>query len=233
MFPVLVVGLVFSLVFTFEPHFRFGAEPRWQVLPVAVVCGAAIAAVIHRWTRHPTGMFDWIQGGVVDITHRDPERLRWIDWAVAITRQGSIDVRTGRVRLERRLLLGLIPLNVVERPLDDFYRVEVKVTPRESRRRHRGLFEHDRYEVTGNDYAVYLVDRRGDRLCVLDLSTGLHGRGDEFVGGLRQLLEEVVGRPGGPAPRRPAPEQDPPRGGGGGGDDFEAWRAKRERGTGT
>lgn len=233
MFPALWVALAISLAFTFEPLYRFGGDPRWQGLPLALVFAAAIGAVFWRWSRHPTGMFDWIQGGVVDITHRDPERLRWIDWAVAITRQGLIDVGTGRVRLERRLLLGLIPLNVVERPLDAFYRVEVKVTPRESRRRRRGLFaDHHDLEVTGYDYAVYLVDRRGDRLCVLDLSTGLHGRGDEFVGGLRQLLEDVVGRPGASPPRRAAGEQDDRRGGGAE-DDFEAWRAKRERGTGT
>lgn len=228
MFPVLWAGLALSVAAVFEPHFNHHGAPRWQLLPLALAFGAAIATVFWRWSRHPLGMFDWVQGGVVDITHRDPERLRWIDWAVAITRLGTIDTRSGFVRLERRLVLGLIPLNVVERPLDTYYRVEVKVTPRESRRRHRGLFNHDHYEVVGYDYAVYLVDRRGDRLCVLDLSTGLHGRGEEFVGGLRQLLEDVVGRPGGPPPRRPEPPRDEPRREGGG-DDFEAWRAKRER----
>lgn len=232
MFPALWVGLLISLFFMFEPRFEGHGDPRWALLPLAAAFAAAIGLVFWRWTRHPLGMFDWIQGGVVDVTHRDPGCLRWIDWAVAITRRGTIDATSGQVRLERRLLLGLIPLNVVVRRLDEFYRVEVKVTPRESRRRNRGLFNHDTYDVVGYDYAVYLVDRRGDRLCVLDLSTGLHGRGDEFVGGMRQLLEDMVGRPGAPPPRRPEPGRAEPRGGGGGGDDFEAWRARRERETG-
>lgn len=235
MFPALWIALAVCLGYMLEPRFSRSGDPRWELLPLALLLAAGIGAVFWRRALHPLGMFDWIQGGVVDITHRDPERLRWVDWAIAITRRGTIDTIAGRVRLERRLFFGLVPLNVVERPLDAFYRVEVKVTPRESRRRNRGfLFDTHTHEVTGYDYAVYLVDRRGDRLCVLDLSTGLHGRGDEFVGGLRQLLEEVVGRPGGPPPRR----LEPPRArgdaderrGGGGDDDFEAWRAKRERG---
>lgn len=234
MFPALWGALVLSLFLVFEPRFSGHGAPRWPYLPLALAFAGAIATVFWRWTRHPMGIFDWVQGGVVDVTHRDPDRLRWVDWAVAITRLGTIDARSGLVRLERRLLLGLVPFNVVERRLDEFYRVEVKVTPRESRRRHRGFFfDHHTHEVVGYDYAVYLVDRRGDRLCVLDLSTGLHGAGDEFVGGLRQLLEDVVGRPGAPPPRRPdvaRERRDDDRRDGG--DDFEAWRAKRDRGSG-
>lgn len=248
MFGVLWAALAGFLFFAFEPVFNHGGPARYHVLPGALLCAAGIAAVFWRWSQHPGGLFDWIQGGVVDVTSSDPERLSWLDWAIAITRRGTIDTRAGWVRLERRLVFGLVPLNVVERRLDEFYRVEVKVTTRESRRRHRSFFSDDRYQVVGYDYAVYLVDRRGDRLCVLDLSTGLTGRGEGFVGGLRQLLEDAVGRPGlvrrpdfsprGPAaddraPGDRAPGEPRKPGGRAAADDFEAWRAKREKRPGS
>lgn len=230
MFPALVGALLAALFLVFEPRFEGHGDPRWSLFPLVLALGAAVGVVLWRWALHTQGVFDWLQGGIVDITQRDPERLRWVDWAVAITRRGTIDTVAGFVRLERRALLGLIPLGVVERPVGDFYRVQVEVTPRESRRRRRGLFDDDEYDVVGYDYAVYLVDRRGDRLCLLDLSTGIGGRGEAFNGRMRQAAEDLIGRPGGTPARRPQPRRDPPRRGAP--LDFDTWREQRERGAG-
>lgn len=212
--------------------------PYAALITCLIACSVGLAAVVAQWLRHPDGIKDWVQGGVVDVTCATESRLSWFDWAIAITRHGTIDRAGGWLRLQRRAFFGLIPLASVVKPLADFYRVEVQVEPRESRRRNRGFLDADSHRIDGYTYTVFLVDRRGDRLCVLDLDTGLHGPGDAFIGRLRGLLEDAVGRPGvvqrptatafpqfGDAPVEPEPAPGTPRRAPV--DDFDAWRARR------
>jgi hypothetical protein len=221
MFGLLLVGLLAGGFFVGEALHR-GASPPAPALVAALACLVGVAVVLVRIFIHAGGVTDWVQGGVVD-AWGDGERVTWSDWAIAITRRGSVDARTGVLRLERRLAFGLIPLATVVRPLGEFYRVEVVVTPRTRRRRNGrvGLLDLalDEEVVTGHHHAVYVVDRRADKLCVLDIEAGtwLGDRAERFVGRFREQLAEVVGRPG--DARRPPPEGD-----------FDAWRARRERG---
>lgn len=235
-FPLLWLALVGFLFGAFSGEVTRAYRPLFMA--AAVACGAGILAVFWRWYRHPNGIFDWTQGGVVAVTRADEQMLTWVDWAIFLTRRGAVHREGGWVRLERRLLFGLVPLGSVVRPLADFYRVEVSVSEHRGRRRRRGLSlfdDHD--EVSGYTHAVSLVDRKGDRLCVLDLTTGVDdGGGGHFIGRLRGLLEEVVGVPGlgargMPFAVRPAVDPAPPAAPApspGKVDDFDAWRARRE-----
>jgi hypothetical protein len=239
MFPVLL-GLLAACGFAAQ-HLSLSGKSALLPLVGVIACAAGVVAVIAQWLRHWDGVKDLLQGGVVDVTCATDSRLSWFDWAIAVTRRGTIDRAGGWLRLERRAFFGLIPLASVVKPLGEFYRVEVQVEPRHARRRNRGLLDAianggESHYVVGYTYTVLLVDRRGDRVCVLDLDTGVHGRGDAFIGRLRGLLEEAVGRPGevrrpgafpqfGDAPPADAsadgePKRAPV-------DDFDAWRARR------
>src|SRR5687768_6458324 len=190
MFGLLCGLLVASVLWAVFPTFEGGKvymPPLWGTLP----CIAGLAAVVIQWMSHPDGVKDFVQGGVCDVSQADSERVAWTDWAIFMTRRGEVDRRTGQVRLVRSLFFGLIPLGTVLRPLGEFYRVEVKVDERTSTRKRRSFgFELGHETVTvGYTYSVNLVDRRGDRLCVLDIGTGLTGPGERFVGELRNKLE--------------------------------------------
>lgn len=165
-----------------------------RLLAIALPGLAMIAAIGARWSNHPHGIKDWGDGGVIDMTTDDHGRLVWVDWSIGVARRGVIDKAAGSLRFERRLLLGLIPLGAVHRPLRDYYRVALTSEPRE----HKG-------RVVGYELALFVVDRKADRLCVLDLSVGVDkGPRDRFVDALRGKLEELIGRPG-EAPARAAP----------------------------
>lgn len=235
MFGVLIAGLAACAFWTHEAMTRGQAAPLGPVL-ATVTFALAILGVLLQMLSHPHGIKDWVQGGVVDVTSAATGRLTWIDWAIAITRRGSLDPAKGYLRLERRIAFGLIPIGNVLRPLRDFYRVEVHVEPRYVQRRHRrrrGFFtdacDGDHQRLVGYTYTVSLVDRSGDRLCVLDLSAGLGRAEEQFIAGLRERLEAAVGRPG-EAPRPAGQGQELLQGDDGRGDDFEAWRKKKQAG---
>lgn len=235
----LLVGILVACGFAVH-HFSLSGQSIVLPLVGLIACSVGVVAVIAQWLRHSTGVKDLLQGGVVDVTCATDSRLSWFDWAIAVTRYGTIDRAGGWLRLQRRAFFGLIPLASVVKPLGEFYRVEVQVEPRQSRRRNRSFLDADSHRVDGYTYTVFLVDRRGDRVCVLDLDTGIHGPGDAFIGRLRALLEEAVGRPGevrrpgafpqfGDAAPADAPEDGAPRRAPV--DDFDAWRARRGKKT--
>lgn len=232
----LLVGILLACVFA--TYYQSEASQS-VVAPLAgaVAFSVGLVAVIAQWVRHPGGVKDLLQGGVVDVTCANEKTLSWFDWAIAITRRGTIDRAGGWLRLQRSAFFGLIPLASVVKPLSEFYRVEVQVEPREVRRRNRGLInaliDHgDSHHVVGYTYTVLLVTRQADRVCVLDLDTGLYGPGEAFIGRFRGLLEDAVGRPGevrhpqfgAPVEPTPTPKRAPV-------DDFDAWRARRKKKT--
>lgn len=153
------------------------------LLAGAGAAGGVLALVVHRWLTSPAAVKDFFQGGVAWL--RDgPQHLRWGDWEIALTREGSVDKRSGRLELRRRALCGLIPLETIERPVSAFYRVELETVQRTD----------GDGQVVGVIHRLNLVDRTAGRLEVLDLATGLdHGDGDALVQQLRAALEEAVG----------------------------------------
>lgn len=195
MFPFVGCVFVATVLLGFfslpSKHSDAWTGPHPEVRPLALLTGAIVAAVAWRMLSRPDAIRDWWQGGTVSIEQDDAEALRWSDWAVFMTRVGVLDRRTRRVRLDRRVLCGLVPLGAVERPLADFYRVEVRADL--VQRRHRGEVHDVRF-----DYAVALVDRSGARTVLLDLAGGVHAKAPErLVATLREALEREIGRPGG------------------------------------
>jgi hypothetical protein len=195
MLPLLLGALAVCAFLGLEP-LRRGASPRWPAVGVAGLACLGLLRVLVEWARRPGGVRDWLQGGVVTVGPDGGGRVEWTDWAVAVTRVGYVDRRAGVLRLERRLLFGLVPLAPVVRPLSDVARVELQVEAREGKQ--RWPFESER-PIVGHTYRLNLVDRRADRLCVLDLEAGLDGRGERLVTRLRDQLQAAL-LPGPPSP---------------------------------
>lgn len=165
-------------------------------LAIGIPLAAVVIAAIVRMAAHPDAIKDWYAGGVVYLGRDDAYRLEWVDAAIAITRVGSIGLRDGSIELERRLLLGIIPAGTVRRPIGEFYRVDVRADLEEQVRRRgwTGWRQEDR--PIRYHYVIDLVDRRGDRLRVLDLAAGINDeRAERFVGDLRIRLEKAISSP--------------------------------------
>lgn len=195
MFPFVCCVLFASALFGFVPLPTNRPDevpgPFPVLRPVAGLAAAVVGAVLLRMRSRPGALRDWVQGGTVSIDEDGPSALRWSDWAIVTTRVGLLDRRTRRLHLERRVLLGLVPFGELDRPLADFYRVEVRADL--VQRRHRGEVRDVRF-----DYAVALVDRTGARTVLLDVSGAIGDPAPErLVARLREALERDVGRPGG------------------------------------
>lgn len=145
--------------------------------------GAIVAMVLFRMWNSPGAVKDWRQGGVAWV--RDgPHHLRWGDWEIALSREGVLDKRSGQLQLRRRALCGLIPLETIERPVRDFYRVKLETAQH----------TNDDGFVSAVTYTLLLVDRKATRVNVFDLSTGSSGGegGDALIEQLREGLEDAV-----------------------------------------
>ena len=78
---------------------RGGLSPEqrgWALIFLAVF-SAIMMVVVMKWVNSGDGVRDWSSGGVASITHDDPRRLAWSDWALVLTRAGSIDIRRQRL----------------------------------------------------------------------------------------------------------------------------------------
>lgn len=181
MFLVLILAFLIPLGVGVWPLFD-GNSPKLVWLLSSVLPGVGVGAVIAQMVNHPHGVKDWTQGGVVDLRGQ-ASQMEWLDWAIVLTRHGRIDLRgQGRLQLERGLFFNLIPLPLVDRPLTDFHRTELNVTDTE-----------DEWGNTVSlDYSLNLVDRRANRLCLLDLTTGDSSRGAEFMVTMAAALGEVI-----------------------------------------
>jgi len=239
---IVLWGLVGFFFMCLWAAFQAPAGPGGQLAAAfgALVAGGGIGAVVHRWMTRPDAIKDFYWGGTVDITRDNDERLSWEDWTIGLSRFGTVDRRAGRLRLERRLVFGLIPVGTIDKPLSDFYRVEVDTVLKERRHRSHGFqVDHHRSRPDHWDYVVRVVARNTDRLTVLTVSAPLNDKkAERLVADLRLRLERDVGSPGGTGPVGPlgrpvrrtheaasagnGAKKAPPQ------DDFEAWRARRD-----
>lgn len=86
------------------------SRQRALALLVLVVAAGSLVAVGVQWARHGDGAQDWLHGGVAYIDRDDSNQLGWVDWAVVVTRRGLLHTGAGRLRLETRLFLGIVPI---------------------------------------------------------------------------------------------------------------------------
>ena len=163
MFPLLLGVLAVCAFFGLEPV-QHGAHPRWLAVAGCALAALGVLRVLWEWVRRPDGVRDWIEGGVVAVGHDGRTRVEWEDWAIAVTRVGYVDRRAALLlRLERRLLFGLLPLAPVVRPLSDLARVELKVEAREGKQ--RWPFESER-PLVGYTYPVWWAAIQAERHAV-------------------------------------------------------------------
>ena len=101
---VVVAGLLVVMGHDLPPR------QRALALLVLVVAAGSLVAVGVQWARHGDGAQDWLHGGVAYINRDDSNQLGWVDWAVVVTRRGLLHTGAGRLRLETRLFLGIVPI---------------------------------------------------------------------------------------------------------------------------
>jgi len=195
------------------------ARQRALALLVLVVAAGSLAAVGIQWARHGDGAQDWLHGGVAYIDRDDSSQLGWVDWAVIVTRRGLLHPGARRLRLETRVLFGLVPISSHEIRLSESDRAHAAqgdrtVGPQLGQTRSwdipgfnaaPGLFTRARVRT---DHSVELQSENEGGVRLLDIST--RGKGattadfvERLAGRINQRLNTIdwkarSRRPGGP-----------------------------------
>jgi hypothetical protein len=165
---------------------RVPTLPPWQRsagLVAFFACSLIVLSVLVKWATSE-GIRDWQSGGVASIVRDDSRRLVWSDWAILLTRKGTIDIRTQRLRLETRFFLGMIPWNHVDRKLTTFDHVEAIHHYYESQEHRDGR----QRTVAVYDHAVELHRADGQPLRLFDLAS--HSSNDASAA----LVNRLAGR---------------------------------------
>ena len=173
------------------------ARQKALALLVLVVASGSLVAVVVQWARHEGGTQDWLHGGVVYIDRDDPSQLAWVDWAVVVTRRGLLHTGAARLRLETRLLFGLVPIASHEIKLAENDRAfaahdDRTVGPQLGRSRGLDLVDVDTGLYTRvrvrTDHSVELQSESEGLVRLLDIST--RGKGAETA----DFVELLAGR---------------------------------------
>jgi hypothetical protein len=196
MFRAAIAGLCLSVPLGFligATHPPYGFE-RWMLL-VMVPCALLIGAALLRWGRYPEGIRDTWSGGSITLTRNDAQVLEWSDWSLWQTNAGRINRVTNMVRVQTRLLMGLIPISTVNKSTREFNQVLLD----EKEKLGTVLQEHADDEDDAPTYArltLVLTSAAGDRLELLDLNTRLGDSNErDFMRELERLIRRAVGHP--------------------------------------
>jgi hypothetical protein len=216
--PACALAVVVAGLFLVTGH-DLPARQRALALLVLVVAAGSLVAVVIQWARHGDGAQDWLHGGVAYIDRDDSSQLGWVDWAVIVTRRGLLHPGARRLRLETRVLLGLVPIASHEIRLSENDRAHAShadwtVGPQLGQSRgwdipglqaDTGLFTRARIRT---DHSVELQSESEGSMRLLDIST--RGKGTttaDFVellaGRINQRLNTIdwkarARRPGAP-----------------------------------
>jgi len=201
-FPLVVLLGLFVIPAAFMGDYS-RAQRAWVWLGAAFL-GAIILGVIAQWARHRDGIFDWQHGGVAYVVRDDGFRLAWVDWALLVTRRGSIHVKSGRLRLERHALCGLVPFSVDERVLSAADRAHGShsANMRSPRLGQTDWSDYALYpdgdpglsaEKVFCEHAVELRTETGESVRLMDLSSrDLRGTTQEFIDRLEQRVNQCL-----------------------------------------
>ncbi|MBI3722390.1 hypothetical protein HY251_00315 [bacterium] len=211
---VVLAAAVARIVSASEAHAPFVGE-AWGA---ALVSGGLVALVLVHWVLYPGAARDLVGGGFARLDESGTG-FRWLNWGILYTRAGEIDVPAKRVRVWRRLFLGLLPVGAIDRSFDEFYRVAIDAeSPHDSTTSQSYGSSQSGIDLgdivgsvlTGTDitydtwsdrrgsipirwsYRVALVDRHARELNLLVFSETFTHRGDAIVGRLREKLTELV-----------------------------------------
>jgi hypothetical protein len=193
MFRAAIAGLCLSVPLGFLIGAPYGFE-RWLLVP-AVPCAVLVAAVLLRWGRSPEGIRDTWSGGSITLGRNDAQVLEWSDWSLWQTNTGRIDRVTNMVRVQTRLVMGLIPISTVHKSTREFNRVLLD----EKEKLGRVLQEHaddEDAEPTYTRLTLVLTSAAGDRLELLDLNARLgDSKERDFMRELERLIRRAIGHP--------------------------------------
>jgi hypothetical protein len=173
-FPVILLMFLLSAVSAWATLWSGVYSPTAPLLAM-LVSGLAMAVVFLQKLTHPDAFFDWIQGGVTGILQDDSRALKWQDWEILLSRHGEIDLKTRTLKIEKRAFFNLIPFATVERSLDEFYAVSMRIDPATPERR---------LELRANDTRHVLIVDVGH--------SGFSGEAKAMLGRLHVKLRDLV-----------------------------------------
>lgn len=161
-----------------------------MTLFVFLACVIVVLTVLAKLLGPGSGIRDWSSGGIVRIVRDDPRRIVWSDWAVVLTRRGSVDKVARRLRLEERVLLGLIPWGSIERPLGDH-----EDCTAEHHFHDLGRDEETHRARDAYDHVVLLHRSDGQPLRLLDVVSGdLNDAAGALAESLARQIRRVIRR---------------------------------------
>jgi hypothetical protein len=175
------------------------AQRGLAILGVAVT-GAIVLAVVVQCASHQDGVWDWKNGGVAYVVKSDRSRLSWCDWAILVSRHGLLHRASGRLRVERRALCGLFPMDTEERSLsaDDHVQIghdEMMKAELDPFGERTSIFREERYTMRRQqfDHVVVLQQPGQAPLLLLDLASGGEsGQSSAFAEQLGRLVTEAI-----------------------------------------
>jgi hypothetical protein len=161
---------------------------------------AILLAVVVQCASHRDGVWDWKNGGVAYVVRSDRSRLSWCDWAILVSRHGLLHRASGRLRVERRALCGLVPLDTQERSVspddnvhvghDEMMKAELSPLGEQT-----SIFREERYVMRRQqfDHVVVLQQHGQVPLLLLDLaSAGGAGDSSVFAERLGGMVTEAI-----------------------------------------
>jgi hypothetical protein len=181
---------------------EFTSAQRGLAFVVTALTGAILLAVVIQCMSHRDGVWDWKNGGVAYLVRSDSSRLSWCDWAILVSRHGLLHRASGRLRIERRALCGLVPIDKEERSLSPGDRVQVghdemmkaELAPGAFGER-ASIFREERYVMRRQqfDHVVVLQQQGQAPLLLLDLaSAGDLGESSVFAERLGGMVAQAI-----------------------------------------
>ena len=193
MFRLALGAIAAGLFFGWVTGHKHGGTFDLRFLALIIPAAVLVSAAIVHWVTHPNGIKDTWSGGSITVAGPNPNRIQWSDWALWLTHTGFIDRRAAMVRVEKRLLMGLIPMGSVVKSTREFNQVDLREKVHTATRRRRGFIDSYRKEETHLTLTLCLSNSVGEQLDLLDLSTGLHAnRGQRFMQELKLEVEAAI-----------------------------------------
>lgn len=192
MFRSAAVGVVLSVTLGFRLSLNTSNIFNLYVLVVLVPCAVLVLASLGHWVLTPEGIKDTWAGGSVSLKQA-PHRLEWNDWALWMTHRGYLDRRTQIIKVEQRVLMGLIPLRTTMKSTRGFSQVYLSEALHTKQRRRQKFMDVGGRVDSHFTLTLVVASASGERMELLDLNVPLQDSPQRaFMEELKGLVEVAV-----------------------------------------